>query len=102
MKDINIIETVSKTVRVDNSADEARTHDITATVSVSTDGSGLRVDNILNATIRAVDGTVQPASFNTYAGGPLCVDFPPGCDRAALLAAIEAFIESVQQQPENL
>lgn len=97
---VTIAETISKTVRIDNSADTTRKYNISAEVTIHMEHG---VQNISGGRVTdASSGASTLADFRAYPW--LSVDFHTDSDRAAILAEIEAFkqgVNSLKTETEN-
>lgn len=92
---IKIEALVEKSERVSNANDADRVFDVSANVRTSNGGVG----NIDSGMV--VKNGVQLASFNSYGGNSLNINYAGGTeevDRAAVLAAIEGFIADVKAE----
>lgn len=92
---IKVEALIEKQERMSNANDSERAFDVSANVRTSNAGVG----NIDNGTVTK-DG-IQLASFNSYGGNSLNINYAggiEGVDRAAVLAAIEQFIADVKAE----
>lgn len=96
----NKVQVVAATYQVNNDHDETRTHRISASVRMNTNGTVEAVDN---GVVSGLDGR-QMASFNRYAGamGNLNVNFSCTQDeQATTLNVINDFIAAVKADEEG-
>lgn len=102
---ITVLRTVSKTVRADNGADTERTAAIAATVELREERG---VTTIADGEVRGLDDSTSViATFRSHGGtaATLNIDFygeREGLSRADILAAVETFIEDINDNVQNL
>lgn len=95
MDKITIKDRLSASMSVDNSADDARTHDIMAKIKCTKSG----VDSVFDGVV-SVDGQAL-ATFSSY-GSELAISFMATEERPSILAAVTQFINNVKTQDYDI